>query len=141
MSIKEGTDNADATQRNEKVDKEIMALIQIVNGLNEVDGDDVSFDRVYEYIKARYGERERRKNEMHRATMAFCVMISDCLNLTKATLVDLRQSLTLHPDTRTEVLVSKIDSALKEIGATFNEKTLGELDAYKVYKEVMKESA
>jgi flagellin-like hook-associated protein FlgL len=127
------------TDKTTAADKEIMALIQIVNGLNEVVDDKEKLCHVVEYVNLRY--RQALESRVSLSALQFTANLSDALKSAENALKSIRSKLDAADTTDAESMIAEIDTALEGINATLTETKFTDLNAYKIYKQVMKESA
>jgi hypothetical protein len=116
------------------IEKEVAALIQVVNGLNEVYDDDAKFERVYKYIEMRYNEkREARREDTQRAVI-YC--LCEQLERMESTLKEIRDiAISEVPDISRIPVV--IDECTREVKDIPNRK----VSDLNVYKEAKRRSA
>jgi hypothetical protein len=119
FSDNEGKDNMTTKKKEPKaqvddrdIEKEIAALIQVVNGLNEVYEDDAKFERVYKYIEMRYEEKVKAKRESVRNAFVM-VVLKQCEQLEAALVKVRRMAEAENPDFNEIVVI--IDACLKEV--------------------------
>lgn len=119
-----------AKETDRDLEKEIAALIQVVNGLNEVYDDDAKFERVYKYIEMRYKDKVAEQRDKLRNTLLIYAL--DQQERLEATLREIRsiaESGALEPGRITE-LIDKCFFDVKKIG----DSDVSDLNAYKEKK-------
>lgn len=130
MKEKETLESKEKVEDKAALEQEVSALIQVVNGLNEVYDDEVKFERVYKYIENRYEEKRKAKKDEIRNNFFFYLQEEG--NQLKAALQAIKaltESSEDNPD-RGQVL-ALIDECLNEVKSIASR----EVADLKTYKE------